>query len=1061
MVGACAPYASASAGLKAILYSLLRSPVRLTAPSVLENPFMATGEALTMRNTLIITVLFLFGDALLQAASVLADSRVYLSAIYPSSSGSGQTNKYFLERSDAVLSAKLGQALSFRLELASTSGLSLQWYKDGEPIPGATQQEYTMASVAAQDYGEYAVLVTDSEGRRVSQPAQLVPFKSVTEPDAATWVGFTQAANVVYFAFSNPARLERYDLQASKWLAPLPMDREITALAASSEFLYVAKGPEVYRYDLAGTSPTLLHTATADVRHILPTQKWLVCTASTAADLNVFMSVSTLLIVPIGGGPATSSMTTSLGRPRARIFDEASSRFYYMGFDYDWDRRTMSLDDLGVLGAPQMPTTTEIIWDEKAELLFCSKDGDYLLSGGGRMYRKSDFSYAAILDPFVDLAFLEDGRAVTLKGSTLNLLNSDFHRERSIDLQRGGLRVVSWGARAFVFSAPATSGGMPNCEEVDLEARGEEPSSASPMLEGDSEDYYAESITLDPDGNILLFAPLSRQVFRWSPETRSYLPGLGLRGMPEFFAQDSLGVMYFSYANQRVTKASFAAPVEKEIYMPWMRITGLATYGNGLIVTDLIHDSWHFDFQYVIAFDRACHIVSVEPSHYMSIGRLLWSDATGILYFEAPAGLVPNSTAFSAMRFNEHGKRGGRDVKGVKSTDGGAGVGLSVNAEGTKAAFGGGQVISIESGSVLTTLSQRFVDAAWLSNALYTVSSSDQGTLIQRWGGETYAAEKSAKIEGHPRRILVLPDGHLVVVHEVQQKIRFTILDASLASGSVSSGKPRATFANISSRARVGEGDDVAIAGFVVGGAGRQKVLIRAAGPELRSQNVSGFLSNPQIEIYNSNQQRIISNRDWGVEGASSEALENVFAKVGAFDFSRGSRDAALVAELDPGLYTAVMTGESRAQGVGLVEVYSLYPDSPENHLVNISTRAKVGSGDGVLIGGFVVHGTQSKKLLVRAAGPALLKQKVTGVLANPRFKVYSRKTLIAENDDWDGSAALTEAFVRTGAFPFDPGSKDSALVLDLAPGQYTVVVEGADGGEGIALVEVYELSGS
>ncbi|HEY1111052.1 MAG TPA: M12 family metallo-peptidase [Opitutaceae bacterium] len=125
--------------------------------------------------------------------------------------------------------------------------------------------------------------------------------------------------------------------------------------------------------------------------------------------------------------------------------------------------------------------------------------------------------------------------------------------------------------------------------------------------------------------------------------------------------------------------------------------------------------------------------------------------------------------------------------------------------------------------------------------------------------------------------------------------------------------------------------------------------------------------------------------------------------------------------------------------------------------LVNVATRAWVGRDEQVLIGGFVISGTQPKRLLVRGAGPALRAFGVTDALADPVLRVYSAGTVMAENDNWSG-ADLETAATSAGAFRFGGGSADAATVVTLSPGAYTAVLEGAGAATGSGLMEVYDL---
>ncbi len=273
---------------------------------------------------------------------------------------------------------------------------------------------------------------------------------------------------------------------------------------------------------------------------------------------------------------------------------------------------------------------------------------------------------------------------------------------------------------------------------------------------------------------------------------------------------------------------------------------------------------------------------------------------------------------------------------------------------------------------------------------------------------------------------------------------------------------------NLSSRARIGPAAGrTLITGFVIGGVDAKNVLLRAVGPALGGFGVDGAISNPRLQLYDSNGRVILENDDWS--GADTSAA---FTRVGAFSIAPGARDAALLTRLEPGAYTMhVMDGGDT--GVALAEIYdaSVNPQGEYQRLVNISSRGTVEGGEGVLIGGFIVTGNSPKKILVRGVGPALGGFGVTGALANPRLTVFSGSNAIAMNDDWAvptpvsaGQAVATSAEIiaagqATGAFAFGSSAKDAALILTLAPGPYTAQVSAADStSTGVALVEIYEL---
>ena len=263
---------------------------------------------------------------------------------------------------------------------------------------------------------------------------------------------------------------------------------------------------------------------------------------------------------------------------------------------------------------------------------------------------------------------------------------------------------------------------------------------------------------------------------------------------------------------------------------------------------------------------------------------------------------------------------------------------------------------------------------------------------------------------------------------------------------------------NVSSRTQVGTGLDMPVVGFVVGPGPAKNVLIRAVGPGLSSFGVSGVIADPKIDVFDGAGKLVNSNDNWTTTTIGNA---NAFANVGAFNLTTGSKDAALQLTLAPGAYTAQVSGVGTATGVALMEVYDV---SGTAKLMNLSTRAKVGTGSGILITGITVApGAGRRQILVRAAGPALGALGVPGALADPALAVINGAGVqIASNDNWGADsnpAALTDAFARAGAFGFAAGSKDSAAILELGEGSYSVQVSGVGGATGLALVEAYDIT--
>lgn len=255
--------------------------------------------------------------------------------------------------------------------------------------------------------------------------------------------------------------------------------------------------------------------------------------------------------------------------------------------------------------------------------------------------------------------------------------------------------------------------------------------------------------------------------------------------------------------------------------------------------------------------------------------------------------------------------------------------------------------------------------------------------------------------------------------------------------------------ANISTRMRVGVGQEVLIGGFIVQGAQSKKVILRALGPSLAAGGVSNPLADPVLELHNSSGGVIESNDDWLSGSGAAEVSARGLAP-------SDPHESAIVATLSPGNYTAVMSGYANGEGVGLVEAYEV--DGTATRLVNISTRGRVGLSDDVMIGGFIVQGVNAKRAIVRAIGPSLGTgpNPVAGALADPVLEVRDGSgALMASNDNWVNSPQYSE-IVATGVPP--PDTRESAVIVTCGAGSYTAIVQGVNNTTGIALVEVYDL---
>ena len=264
---------------------------------------------------------------------------------------------------------------------------------------------------------------------------------------------------------------------------------------------------------------------------------------------------------------------------------------------------------------------------------------------------------------------------------------------------------------------------------------------------------------------------------------------------------------------------------------------------------------------------------------------------------------------------------------------------------------------------------------------------------------------------------------------------------------------------NLSCRSRVTGTSDLLILGFVIDGPESMRVLVRGVGPTLRGFGIADALTRPQLTIYNSAGQVLVENRSWRVV-PDPDGLATAMQQVGAFALTF-SDDTAVLLNLSPGAYTAHISGQAGTSGVALGEIYAV--DQGRSRLINSSVRGTVGTGENVLIPGFTVSGG-SRLILVRAAGPALDQFGVPNTLDQPSMVLrHSTGFTVASNQGWTTGldpAAVQARATLVGAFPFSTQSADSAVLVALDAGGYTITVAGVGGGTGAALVEAYDANG-
>ena len=249
---------------------------------------------------------------------------------------------------------------------------------------------------------------------------------------------------------------------------------------------------------------------------------------------------------------------------------------------------------------------------------------------------------------------------------------------------------------------------------------------------------------------------------------------------------------------------------------------------------------------------------------------------------------------------------------------------------------------------------------------------------------------------------------------------------------------------NGSARAEVGSGPEAIVGGFIIDGSEEKCVVLRGRGPSI-NLNIAR-LEDPVLTLKSSSGAVVVANDDWG-DSPDADKISNLGLA------PSDPLESAIYACLQPGAYSTLLRGSLGTQlGVGMFEVFDV--DQSASKLVNISARAKVGAGARRVVGGFAIQGEVPRTVLIRGRGPSM--NIAVPTIEDPFVTLTQGANVIEFNDDW-GDAANAADISATGLAPSDPS--ESAILVTLNPGAYTLQLETVTGDPALGIMEVIDLT--
>ena len=278
-------------------------------------------------------------------------------------------------------------------------------------------------------------------------------------------------------------------------------------------------------------------------------------------------------------------------------------------------------------------------------------------------------------------------------------------------------------------------------------------------------------------------------------------------------------------------------------------------------------------------------------------------------------------------------------------------------------------------------------------------------------------------------------------------KSKTILLTSVLLAGSSWLANAQTTrLANLSTRGFCETRDAVLVDEFVIQGTGTETLVMRGLGPSLSGAGVPDALKDPTVFLFDARGRTLDANNDWMDNPDKDQIIASGLAPT-------DPHESAIIDTLAPGLYTFVEQGVRRTQGVALPEVFDLFDGGLQ--LSAAGTRGFVSTGDNVMIGGFILTGSESVSLLIRGLGPSLASAGVSRVLTDPYLELYNTNgELIFLDDNWRDTQE--QEIIATGLPPTD--DRESAMVVTLIPGAYTAVLSGINSTTGIGFLQIYSL---
>ena len=962
----------------------------------------------------------------------------------------------------ASISITTGSSVTFTVVASGTPTLTYQWSKNNTAISGATSPSYTIASAQASDAASYTVTVTNSAGSVSSSAATLTVNAAATAPAFTTQPSsqtVTAGASVTLTVVASGTSPLSYQWKKA--------GTTISGATSASYTIASAQSADASSYtcvvtNSAGSVTSNAATLTVNAAGTAPS----ITTQPSSATVSAG-STATFTVVASGTAPLGYQWYKN-----ANIISGASSATYTITSAQAADAGSYVCIVTNSVGSAGSNAATLTVSAVSVAPTIATQPVSVTVSAGGNA------QFSVVANGTAPLTYQWYKGVVVITGAT----TSNY---ALTGVQAGDAGNYTCVVTNSVGSATSNAATLTVNSPATAPTITTQPASATVTAGGSA------TFTVVATGTTTLNYQWSKDGAAISGATSASFNLASVRstdaGSYTCVVGNSAGSATSSAATLTVTSAAVAPSIATQPVNATATVGGSVTFSvvangtvplsyqwqkSGTAISGATSASYSIaSVQTADAGSFSCVVTNSVGSVTSTAAVLTVSSATiaptvtnqpastsavsggSVTFTVVASGTAPLSYQwYKGVAAISGATTASYAIPSVQTTDAGSYTCIVSNSAGTATSMAA--TLTVTSGVTLPTITSQPISASVAAGekVMFTTSASGTTPLTYQWqksgtaiSGATsasYAIASAQTTDAGSYTCVVTNSGGFVT--SAVATLLVTPVTTALTAGIV----------NLGVRARLGGVAGTPIIGFVLGGSGAGKRLVlRGDGPTLiASFGLTTALSDPQLQLW-SDSTVLASNSSW-LAGDSA-----AMAAAGAFPFNAGSGDAAIVKTLAPGAYTTPVASLSGASGIVLVECYDGAAADTSSRLINASARAWVGTGGDALIPGFVIAGSGTVQVLVRAVGPGLAAFNVPDTLADPQITLYSGSTILASNQGWGSAsnvAAIATAAAQVGAFALSSGSKDSALLVSLSAGSYTAIISGVTGTTGTVLVEVY-----